>query len=158
MKKILIILTTILFITGCGCSKNKVTTVDERHGKLNQEIQEKIKNIDFGDDNKSFENTMIITMDTIRTEFGIREARVENFVASVSYERDGHYYIAIKPKKGWEDYVKDALESYSEIMREQQSDNELIKNSINTEYNGYYIYISSEDNNKVLDILKANLK
>lgn len=159
MKKILILITLMLLITGCGKSKN--TTVEERHGKTNKEITESLRKLEFGaEEEKYFGNLMILDSNTIRTELGIREERVENYVAAVSYERNGNYYIAIKPKKEWEEYVEKALDSYTKNLKENGSDETkiLLDKSIKEEYKGYYIYISSNDNDKVLSILKDKLK
>lgn len=159
MKKILILITFMLIITGCG--KNKNTTVEERHGKQNKEITENLRKLKFGaEEEKYFDSLMVLDSNTIRTELGIREERVENYVAAVSYERNGNYYIAIKPKKDWEEYVENALDLYTKNLKENASTDTkvLLDKSIKEEYKGYYIYISSNDNDKVLSILKDKLK
>lgn len=159
MKKIVIVLALILLVTGCGSKEAK--TVEEKHGKENKEITESLKKLEFGtEEEKYFDNLMILDSNTIRTELGIREERVENYVAAVSYERNGNYYIAIKPKEEWKDYVKNALDLYTKTLKEQATEEtkKILDNSINTEINGYYVYISSNDNDKVLSILKSKLK
>lgn len=103
---------------------------------------------------------MILSSNTLRTELGIREEQVENYIAAVSYERNGNYYIIIKPKEEYKERVKSALEIYTSVLKDGATEEakQILDKSINTEINGYYVYISSQDNEKVLNIIKDKLK
>lgn len=157
MKKIIIVLLiTIGIITGC-----KEKTIEETHGKQNDEIKEELKTLTFGEEEKKyFNDLMILSSNTLRTELGIREEQVENYIAAVSYERNGNYYIIIKPKKEYKERIKSALEIYTSVLKDgaMEEAKQILDKSINTEINGYYVYISSQDNEKVLNIIKDKLK
>lgn len=150
MKKIIIVLVMTLILTGCGKEK----TLEEKYGKENDVIKEELK------EQENFKDLMILDSNTLRTELGIREEKVENYIAAVSYERNGNYYIAIKPKEEEKEYVKVALDSYVEHLKNiaDKEAKKLLDNSISTEISGYYVYISSSDNDKVLEIIKDKLK
>lgn len=157
MKKIVIVLLiTIGIITGC-----KEKTIEETYGKQNEEIKEELKKLEFGnEESKYFNNLMVLDSNTLRTELGIREEQVENYVAAVSYERNGNYYIVIKPKEKYKERVKSSLEIYTSVLKAgaTEESKQILDKSINTEINGYYVYISSQDNEKVLNIIKSKLK
>lgn len=157
MKKIVIVLLiTIGIITGC-----KEKTIEETYGKQNEEIKEELKKLEFGnEESKYFNNLMVLDSNTLRTELGIREDQVENYVAAVSYERNGNYYIVIKPKEEYKERVKSSLEIYTSVLKAgaTEESKQILDKSINTEINGYYVYISSQDNEKVLNIIKSKLK
>ena len=157
MKKIIIVLLiTIGIITGC-----KEKTIEEPHGKQNEEIKEELKTLTFGEEEKKyFNDLMILSGNTLRTDLGIREEQVENYIAAVSYERNGNYYIIIKPKKEYKERIKSALEIYTSVLKDGATEEakQILDKSINTEINGYYVYISSQDNEKVLNIIKDKLK
>lgn len=157
MKKIIIvILLTIGIITGC-----KEKTIEDTYGKTNDEIKQELKTLTFGEEeSKYFDDLMILDSNTLRTELGIREERVENYIAAVSYERNGNYYIVIKPKEEYKEKVKSALELYTSVLKDGATEEakQILDKSINTEINGYYVYISSQDNEKVLNIIKDKLK
>ena len=110
MKKIIIVLLiTIGIITGC-----KEKTIEETHGKQNDEIKEELKTLTFGEEEKKyFNDLMILSGNTLRTELGIREEQVENYIAAVSYERNGNYYIIIKPKEEPVDFTTTFSFTYS---------------------------------------------
>ena len=157
MKKIIIVLLiTIGIITGC-----KEKTIEETHGKQTEEIKEELKTLTFGEEEKKyFNDLMILSSNTLRTELGIREEQVENYIAALSYERNGNYYIIIKPKKEYKERIKSALEIYTSVLKDGATEEakQILDKSINTEINGYYVYISSQDNEKVLNIIKDKLK
>lgn len=157
MKKIIIVLLiTIGIITGC-----KENTIEETYGKQNEEIKEELKTLTFGEEEKKyFNDLMILSSNTLRTELGIREEQVENYIVAVSYERNGNYYIIIKPKEEYKERVKSALEIYTSVLKDGATEEakQILDKSINTEINGYYVYISSQDNEKVLNIIKDKLK
>lgn len=157
MKKIIIVLVATLVLTGCG----KTKTIEEKYGKNNTEIQEELKELTFGiEEKKYFSDLMILDSNTLRTELGIREEKVENYIGAVSYERNGNYYIIIKPKESKKEYVKKALDSYAEHLKNTANEESkpLLDKSISEEINGYYVYISSNENDKVLNIIKDKLK
>ncbi len=157
MKKIVIVLIITLMLTGCG----KVKTIEEKYGKENAKIKEELKELTFGSEEKKyFSDLMILDSNTLRTELGIREEKVENYIAAVSYEKNGNYYIIIKPKDDEKEYVKNALDSYAEHLKNiaDKTANQLLDKSVSDEINGYYVYISSNDNEKVLSIIKDKLK
>lgn len=157
MKKIIIVLLiTIGIIIGC-----KEKTIEETYGKQNDEIKEELKTLTFGEEEKKyFNDLMILNSNTLITELGIREEQVENYIAAVSYERNGNYYIIIKPKEEYKERIKSALEIYTSVLKNGATEEakQILDKSINTEINGYYVYISSQDNEKVLNIIKDKLK
>ena len=56
--------------------------------------------------------------------------------------------------------IKSALEIYTSVLKDGATEEakQILDKSINTEINGYYVYISSQDNEKVLNIIKDKLK
>lgn len=149
MKKISVCLICLLFVSGCGND----TKVD---------IDDKI------DSENLISNMQVIDDNMLKTEFGINVDNVIDYSSGINMVSDD-IYVALKPKKGKEELIKNSLDNYflnletqyieyeDDIVIENEKYNK-IKNRYYEEYNGYYIYIVSSNNDKVLDIIKNNLK
>ncbi len=139
MKKILIMVLGVFLITGC-----------------NQNIELDLETIETKLDNLTTDTLSIQSVDYMKTEafeemtniydyefgdiFGLDNTLVESY--NVLYNADTKQLLAIfKPT----DNNKDALEtSFSNFT-------DTLDNVLHTEYEGYVIYISSNDNDKVLE-------
>lgn len=174
MKKGLIIAISLVFLlTGCG--KTDSERIKSKYGSSNEKIVESLSNKD--DASTYFGDLMVLDDNTLSNQLGIRVIDVENYVGSIPYVLDSRFYIAVKPKKDTKERIKESLDIYAsylenrildeinmneEMSEEQKADYtkkaEMVKNHLEKEVNGYYIYISSEDNEKVLETITENLK
>ena len=167
MKKLLVIVIAgTLLLTGCG--KTDKEKRESKYGKENNSITEKLSGME------EFSGLMILNDATLASQIGLTLDDVENYLGALPYTLDSKFYVAIKPKKGSEDLVKQALDIYTTVLLsklenslENTSDEEksnlqtqidMINNHMEKEINGYYVYISSSDNDSVLKIIKENLK
>ena len=72
-------------------------------------------------------------------------------------------YIILKPADGKEEEVKEAMDTYMTNLQQQWDtylplQAELVRNREETKVGDYLIYIISQDNAKVLDVIKNNQK
>ena len=162
MKKIIVCIISLILITGCGCSKKEnLSVIDDKYKEQNNKIEEKINNITIGD-NKIFEGLTMLDDNMLGTSLGLTKNDVQNYVIALPTTGDARLYIIIKPKKGKEERVKKQLESYIDYLNQMYEGDEekinLLKNKVYQEYNGYHIYVSSDDNEIALKTIKENLK
>jgi len=174
MKKGYLILVIIcLIITGCGknTKKEETKTIDSKYINLNNSIKEEIESKDL------ISNITYIDDNMLTTEFGLNLNLVDNYISGKSETEEYQMYLVIKPKEGKEEIVKKSLNIYFQNLENrlsQESDsvidntgnieiieNEIVtmvKNRIETDINGYYVYIISSSNEEILSILKEKLK
>ena len=157
MKKVIIVLLIILSIGVTGCGKN-ADGLDNKYTKTDEKIKEEINKIDI--------NMEDISVDRLRTEYGIKIDLVENYISGIN---EPDVYIAIKPKKGKEETIKKALQIYFENLEVRLSnyDNngnvieteelKRVKNRVEEEINGYYVYIVSSNNKEILKAIKDKI-
>ena len=166
MKKFLVVATVFLLaLTGC---KNKSEKIQSKYGDQNKDVVNSLN--DTKDEKLYFADLMVLDDNTLQTQFGLTVDEVENYVGAVPYILDSRFYVAIKPTSESKDKVKRMLKSYAANLEQRLSDLvtdedeeskaklEMIKNHMEKEVNGYYVYISSSDNEKVLKIIEKKLE
>lgn len=167
MKKsiiIILITTCLIFITGCT---DKVEKIESKNDKVNKNILEIVEN------KGEIEQLQLIDENILLTSLGLTTNQVDDYIGKIPvYNSPSSYmYIAIKPKKGSEDSVRRALDLYVSDLENKLSQTKIdektgeqkiietqsskqIKNMLKKEYKGYYIYISSNENDEIFKILK----
>lgn len=187
MKKLLIGVLSLVLITGCGSKKEETTKQEEekvpsKYEKVDNDIKEEITKIE----NLDIPGMRDISVNLLRTEFGLNLDLVENYVSGISTTDEYKLYLAIKPKTGKEEVVKRAITNYIEnlemklkdearnqvvtdengnIIEKQFNPDEeitsdkltILKNRLETEINGYIVYIISSSNEEILNVLKTKL-
>ena len=159
MKKIKVVLSIILIlglITGCGCNKKEIDKEEKTNKELNIEMQKiSIK------ESKIFEGLDILNDNTLETQIGINRNFVENHAIGISmYGSAKEIYMIVKPKEENKKILKEALDLYIERTKENanKEDKTRYENVLKQEYNGYYVYIVSEDNENIFNQIKEYLK
>lgn len=158
MKKILVLIIVVATVFVAGCGKDKKNELNVKYTKVDSEIKEEINKIDI--------NMEDISVDRLKTEYGIKLDLVENYISGIN---EPDLYIAIKPKEGKEEIVKKALKIYFENLEVRLSnyDNDgkvieteelkRVKNRVEEEINGYYVYIVSSNNEEILKVIKDKI-
>lgn len=165
MKKIILVLICMFVITGCG--SNEQTNVD---------MVNEISKIETNEGIKEFEGLMVLDNNTIETEIGLTTDDVESYTIQVPEYLDSRLYIVVKPKSDKEERVKNQIEIYistlknridmelesnTELIEEEKTTlkkkQEMLNNMTKEEYKGYLIYISSSNNDKILETIKNNI-
>lgn len=171
MKKFLSIITIIfigIVMTGCQ-SKDEKT--DIKNANINNEVSENV------DDKETVYNLQFIDSNILSTSLGLSTNDVEDFMGKIPVYNmpEGTMYVAIKPKKGNEEKVKRALDLYvsslesnlteyviDETTGEQtvveSEELKLLKDITKEEYEGYYIYVSGKEKEKIIEVLKSEIK
>ena len=157
MKKVNIIISSLLItllITGCGCGKNNKNSDIDKQAKVNKELYEEINKLEI------FEGLEILNDNTLETQLGINRNYVEEHTIGINiYSSEPKIYIIIKPKLENKELVKEAIELYIN-RRKQECTNENKKkfdNILKQEYKDYYIYVVSDNNEEVFQIVKGYL-
>ena len=164
MKKIFYIINIILIIailltlTACGKKKeeqenNTVVNLEDISAKLDaltsdefdlQAVAELIDKTDF------FENLSYLYYYNFEPVLGLDNANIKNASIRMSIY-DETMYMIIEPLQNI-DTKKEQLTAYFEGI---EADSELVKNRLETEYQGYLIYIISNNNEEVLETIKS---
>lgn len=164
MKKIIVMAMFVIIATGC--------LYDEKDKK--NIIVEEIKNMDFYND-QDYRNLVELNDTTIESEIGLNVSDLEDYSGMVSYPLDANFYLIVKPKKTSKNSVKKAIELYIDNLKQRiiltenlnineeniDSENEkiaIINNMLIEEYNDYLIYVSTNNNEDILSIIKENIK
>ena len=154
MKKIVLSLIMVLLLIGIstGC---KNSNIEDKEVKINKELNNKIE------ETSIFEGLDILNDNTLETQLGINRNFVESHAVGISmYGNTKKLYMIIKPKEENKKIVKQALDLYIERKTEEalEEDKKLYENALKEEYNGYYVYIVSDNNeevfNKIIEYLK----
>ena len=154
MKKIVLSLIMVLLLFGIstGC---KNSNIEDKEVKINKELNNKIE------ETSIFEGLDILNDNTLETQLGINRNFVESHAVGISmYGNTKKLYMIIKPKEENKKIVKQALDLYIERKTEEalEEDKKLYENALKEEYNGYYVYIVSDNNeevfNKIIEYLK----
>lgn len=159
MKKvILLVLASMIFLTGCGTKKedNKKMVID-----LSKATENVLAIKDSNGDN-IFSAMGEITKDMLKEErFGINPDNIEEmtFQEPMINIRASEFAI-VKPVAGKEDIVKKEMDAYFKKVEDRWSTYlpdqlELVKNRLVTKVGDYLVYVVSEDNDKVLEAIKA---
>lgn len=153
MKKILLIIIGLFLITGCG-EKKEENNLDV---KLNMnEIKENLSSIKIGDGNPYNEMDSVNDLELI-DGYGIDVTLLEDYVIYISSSvEDPSMYMVLKVSEENKSVVKyqvddmfsQYLSAYKGYYPEAAT---IIEDKMEKEYNGYLIYIVSNDNQKVYD-------
>ncbi|MBQ9182093.1 MAG: DUF4358 domain-containing protein [Bacilli bacterium] len=176
MKKKVLILTAVFSLLLTGCGKTKSEQIESKYGTQNETITKSLNDLKITE-TENFSGLMILDDNTLYTQLGITVDDVQNYVGALPYVLDSKFYIAIKPASSSKEKVKKAIDTYisnlalkfqddpisSEGMSEEEKNAHtaslnMLNNHLEKEIDGYYIYISSSDNEKVLKIIQENLK
>lgn len=153
MKKILLIIMGLFLITGCG-EKKEENNLDV---KLNMDdIKENLSSIKIGDSNPYNEMDSVNDLELI-DGYGIDVTLLEDYVIYISSSvEDPSMYMVLKVSEENKSVVKyqvddmfsQYLSAYKGYYPEAAT---IIEDKMEKEYNGYLIYIVSNDNQKVYD-------
>lgn len=153
MKKILLIIMGLFLITGCG-EKKEENNLDV---KLNMDdIKENLSSIKIGDGNPYNEMDSVNDLELI-DGYGIDVTLLEDYVIYISSSvEDPSMYMVLKVSEENKSVVKyqvddmfnQYLSAYKGYYPEAAT---IIEDKMEKEYNGYLIYIVSNDNQKVYD-------
>ena len=147
MKKVLLTLCAILLLTGCGNKELNLNKVKENVKETN--VFSNLYTLSSEDMKNRF------SLDTSLAEAIVFEGDSENKDADIYTD----FYIVVKEKD--EKLIKDIdnlIDESFELRLEMYNPEGLqkVKNRLETTYNGYKIYISSSDNEKVLEEIKKS--
>lgn len=159
MKKIFVVVLVILSMTMLTGCKNE-TLEESKNKKTNTELNEKVSDISIKD-SKIFEGLDILNDNTLETKLGINRNFVsEHAIGMNLYTYEPRLYIVVKPKEENKEIVKKALDLYIDRAKGEalEEDKSKFENVLKEEYNGYYIYIVSDDNESVYNQIKGYLK
>ena len=107
---------------------------------------------------------MDIDKDGLSQTFDIDDKLVSEFLVKVPMMNvNANSVIILKPENGKTKEVKDKMNDYMTKLENQwqtylPDQYELVKNRLEKEYGGYLIYIISNDNNQVFDLIKDSKK
>lgn len=172
-----IVLLALLALAGVILINSNKTPNNEKIEKDNEEVNEEISSIKT---DAIIDNLQVLDSGILLTSLGLTEEEVKDYIGKIPVynEPNGTLYIAIKPEKDTKDRVKNSLDIYIDNLKSKLKDEEnitddeqqttenntnnqelqLLENMIKEEYNGYYIYVSGKDQDKIFDILKKRVK
>lgn len=149
MKKVIYTIFILLILSGCNND-------DEVKEKKNIEINKNLEPV--------FNDLNVLTDNNFESIIGIPLKDVEKYIVAVPYGVDNKIIIAIKPIDGSNGKVSKAVNLYLENINYRlnmnSSDNDeqlLIQETLEEEYNGYYVYIVGENVNETFQLVKKFL-
>ena len=164
MKKIIISLSSIIFILGCSLNKPIVNlnNIEEKidHIQLDEldlnEIVHSIEKEDFYDkmEYKKDEELKLIGLD-------VNEINDYIYRKSTTDSDKYGFYIILKVNDTYKEKAKEIMNNYFTNLINEELDSDklyLLLNKIEFEYNGYLIYIVGNKNNTILDKIIENKK
>lgn len=121
----------------------------------NKEILKQIKN----SKKKIFGMLMNVEGENIENLLGVKTSDLDSFLVKNSTMIQANSYYILKPKKGFKDDIKRAMDEYMKKLEQQwetylPDQYELVKNRLEKEYGDYLIYIISKDNDLVFKEIK----
>lgn len=146
MKKIILFLTiTLLFITGCGNTSN-ATSIDIE--SASKELDSKYTNMAVIDDNQ------------LNVIYGLDTTLLDEYVIKSSSKSNGDFYAIIKTNNDNRKDVENQMNKMFTIMEEQsnlysQEAVNKIKNRLETTIGDNLVYIISDNNEEMYNILKG---
>ena len=105
---------------------------------------------------------MDVESDALEATFGLNPDLVEEYIARVPMMIvNSNMYLIVKPKEGKESEVKEIIDTYMKNLEEQWStylpaQYDLVKNRKEEKIGDYFVYIVSNDNDAVYNIIKNN--
>lgn len=155
MKKIFsLLLVGLLLITGCGKSN-----VNLDLDKISKELDNLTSDgfylqgvYSLIDEKDYFENLEDIYEYDFEKVFGLTAENIgDEYLARIN-KSNNTMLLIFKPLQN-KDKIKEEMDAYFKSI---ESTNTLVKTRLETEYEGYLIYIVSNDNNKVLETIKSS--
>lgn len=142
MKKI--VLLSILTLLLCGCSNSNVSNLD----------------IEGASSALDAEYTNMASMDATELQviYGLDVSLAEEYKIKSSVLVNGNFYAILKVSDEREQEVKQAMDNMFDILESQSNlyspeAVNMIKNRLETTVGDYLIYLVSEDNNKLYEII-----
>lgn len=161
MKKLLILITTFLFI-GCMKSEKKLDLENISKDINNLEINEinLTSAINEIEATNSYDKMEYILDEDLKS-MGITLDNIDKYVIRKSTEESNKtgLYMIIKPKEDKINIVKEEINNYLTKKTNDEldeKDKKLYEERIEKEYDGYLIYIIGEDNKNILNIILDN--
>lgn len=145
MKKFLVLCLMVLFVGGCG-SKDNLTNIDISQASV--KLDEKYTNMVDMDDKE------------LSIVYGLDVSLLEEYEIKSSQLLNGNFYAILKVSDKNMDTVRDQMDNLFSVLESQSNlyspdAVKLIKNHLETEVGNYLIYIVSEDNNAMYEIIKG---
>ncbi len=144
MKKVLILFVLLFLVTGCG--KESVTNLDLK--KASEEVASIYTNMEDMD------------KDELKAIYGLDVSLLDEYEIKSSSLSNGYFYAILKVDDKNTKEVKKQMDNLFKVL-ESQSDLyspeavKLIKNRLETSIGNYLIYIVSEDNDAMYDVIKG---
>jgi uncharacterized protein YceK len=144
MKKVLILFVLLFLVTGCG--KESVTNLDLK--KASEEVASIYTNMEDMD------------KDELKAIYGLDVSLLDEYEVKSSSLSNGYFYAILKVDDKNTKEVKKQMDNLFKVL-ENQSDLyspeavKLIKNRLETSIGNYLIYIVSEDNDAMYDVIKG---
>lgn len=159
ITSILLAMVMILSLTACGKKNEEVQeeqisiNLENINNKLNSLPSETFNLQAVGeliDQTSYFENLSYLYYYNFDAVLGLDNANIKNASIRMSIS-DSKMYMIIEPLQN-EDVIKEQLSQYFQSI---EAESELVKNRLETEYQGYLIYIVSNNNEEVLEVIKS---
>lgn len=146
MKKILLSLICLFGVIGCGVKNNKLDL---------KKVQQTLSSSEY------FSNHEVVSTDTISNRYSIDISKFDEtlMLSSTKYD-DASIVFIVHPnnestKKEFENFI-DSYNSQWVGMNYFPEQKELVENALYTTYNGYLIYIVSNNNDAIINLIKNN--
>lgn len=123
----------------------------------NQEVLDRIKNA-----KATLFGVLTPAEDADLETYGLNRTIVSTYAIQKPVLTSARTYLIVKPVEGHEDEVREALNSYLKRLETDYAsmpqEEELVKNAMVTELDGYQIIIISKDNERVFEAIKTYLQ
>ena len=165
MKKIKLLLgvfVLVVFLSGCGSDNSSGSEATSKSLDINL-VKSNVKALKIDDDTPFADDANINDSDSIET-YGLDVDLLDEYVIYLpSAVVNASMYIVAKPKEGEESVVKYQIKElfdkyYNAYNGYYPKEAKLIEGRMEKELSGYYIYIVSNDNEKVYNAIKESLK
>lgn len=157
LKKILVVVLTSLCLIGCG-SKGEA---ESKNYIINSQVWTDLSEVDFDGETPFKQENLVDNSDL--SNYGIKLSDFDYIEVSMSQSAlDPSMIVLMKPAKDKEQDCKAQIENFivsrSSAYRDYNPEaSNMIDNYLSEEAEGYYVYIVSNDNNKLLEIIKNNI-
>ena len=146
MKKILLSLICLFCVVGCGVKNNKLDL---------KKVQQALSSSEY------FSNHEVVSTDTISNRYSIDISKFDETLMLSSTKYDDATIVFIShpsnesTKKEFENFI-DSYNSQWVGMNYFPEQKELVENALYTTYNDYLIYIVSNNNDAIINLIKNN--